>query len=367
MAKQKLNPTANVVSLPRRSLHRVQDLRAHGLLSATHNMAQLNELTERYAIAITPAMVDQMDKTDLAHDPVAKQFIPDVQELRILPEEYPDPIGDYKHTHLKALVHRHTDRVLLKPTLACAVYCRFCFRREMVGPHGDRVTNEDVDAAIDYIAEHSELREVILTGGDPLILSPNRLQSLMERLHAIPHLDWIRIHTRVPIVQPDKMTADLLQAIAGEKPVSFVLHINHVRELSAQAIAGIQRLHAAGYDLLSQSVLLRHINNTVYDLADLFTTLVKHHIKPYYLHHADLAGGTGHFRVSLDEGKELMNALRQRVSGLAVPHYVIDIPGGVTKIPVNSDYVQAIANQPGAYWLTAPDGQKYFYRDPAVI
>lgn len=366
MAEQGLNPTARVVTLPRRSLHRVQDLQEQGMLPVAQDHNQLVELTKRYAVAVTPAMLDQIDKGDLEHDPIARQFIPDTRELITLPEETVDPIGDYPHSPLKALVHRHRNRVLLKPTLACAVYCRFCFRREMIGPHGDTITAQDVDDALDYIAAHPDIKEVILTGGDPLVLGELRLRSIMQRLHAMPHLDWIRIHTRIPVVQPDKMTPAILKALDGPKPVTFALHINHVRELSAAAIDTLNRLHKAGHMMVSQSVLLRHVNDNVDALADLFHTLVKYQVKPYYLHHADLSAGTSHFRLSLETGMQLMRELRQRVSGLALPDYVIDIPGGVSKIPVNSDYVQKMEDQPGAYWLIAPNGQKYFYTDSAV-
>ena len=365
MAKQSL--VKNILPLPRRSLHRLSDLAEQGLLASGQNAHDLEQLTQRYAIAVTPTMLDQIDRTDPLNDPVARQFIPHTDELLIRPEEDTDPIGDYVHTPLKALVHRHPDRVLLKPTLACAVYCRFCFRREMIGPHGDKVTHEDIEQALDYIAAHTEIKEVILTGGDPLILSPVRLQSIMTRLHTIPHIDWIRIHTRVPVVQPDKITAELLTAMQGVKPVTIAQHINHARELSDSATAVLKQLHLAGHLLVSQSVLLRGINDDVDALAELFTTLLKHRVKPYYLHHADLAGGTGHFRVSLKTGMHLMRALRSRVSGLALPSYVLDIPGGIAKIPVNGDYVQEVNGRPGHYQLTAPDGQIYFYYDSAAI
>lgn len=373
MAEQSIkSPTVvagdNLLSMPRRSLHRIEALQEHGLISAETNTAQLRELTDRYAIAVTPAMLDQMDKTNLAHDPVALQFVPDIRELHILPEEETDPIGDYKHAPLKALVHRHTNRVLLKPTLACAVYCRFCFRREMIGPHGDTVTQQDVDDALDYIASHPEIKEVILTGGDPLLLSANRVQSMMQRLGAIDHLDWIRIHTRIPVVQPDKMTKEMQQALqSGGKPVAIALHINHVRELSDAAVQAITKLRSDGHMLLSQSVLLRHINDSADTLQELYVALVKHGVRPYYLHHADLTAGTSHFRVSLDAGIKIMKQLRKQASGLCVPDYVLDIPGGVCKIPVNGDHVQSVAGTPGSYRLTDFDGQTYLYRDPAVI
>ncbi|HEY1095627.1 MAG TPA: lysine-2,3-aminomutase-like protein [Alphaproteobacteria bacterium] len=356
---------SNLAHLPRRSLHRLADLQSSALLPDPHDKA-LVQLAERYTIAITPQMVDAIDTQNLATDPIARQFIPDARELRILPEEESDPIGDYKHSPVKGLVHRHPDRVLLKPTQACAVYCRFCFRREMVGPHGDTISASDIEEALAYIADHTEIKEVILTGGDPFVLSAVRLKDLLSRLYAMDHIKWIRVHTRVPVVQPDKIDAAFLQALKGPKPLVISLHINHVRELTDDAKYAIAQLNKQGHMLVSQSVLLKNINDNVTALADLMNGLMENHIKPYYLHHTDLTRGTSHFRVSLATGLSLMKQLRPLVSGLCMPDYVIDIPGGVAKIPVNSDHVQPIADQDHAYWLVAPDGTTYFYQDIAA-
>lgn len=356
---------SNLATLPRRAVHRISDLHDKGLLPENSSVTALETLTERYTVAITPEMIDAIhDPVDI--DPIARQFVPDIRELEILPIEEADPIGDYDHAPLKALVHRHPNRVLLKPTQACAVYCRFCFRREMVGPHGDAITNDDVDQAIDYIAAHEGINEVILTGGDPFVLSPARLENLLSRLSVIPHIRWIRAHTRVPVVQPEKIDALFLKALRVGKPVTISLHINHVRELTENARAAIDKLNRNGHMLVSQSVLLKGVNDNADALRDLMNGLVENNIKPYYLHHTDLARGTGHFRISLARGMELIRQLRPLISGLAMPDYVIDIPGGVSKIPVNSDFVEAIADQPHTYWLTAPNGQRYFYHDPAV-
>jgi lysine 2,3-aminomutase len=230
------------------------------------------------------------------------------------------------------VVHRYRDRVLLKPTLVCPVYCRFCFRREMVGPGAGQVlTADELDAALSYIEQHPEIWEVIVTGGDPLMLSPRRLEHITKRLAAIEHVQALRWHSRVPVADPARITSALVQAIAGGKTTWVVLHVNHPRELAPAAIAAAAKFIDAGVPVLSQSVLLKGVNNDVVTLAALMRALVAARIKPYYLHHMDLAPGSAHFRTSIAEGRALMTGLRRAVSGLAVPHYVLDIPGGFAK------------------------------------
>jgi lysine 2,3-aminomutase len=355
-----------LASLPRPTLRHIDDLRAQNLLHDAHDPQSLADLSARYTIAMTSHIADQIDRNNLMHDPVALQFVPDAQELQILPQEEGDPIGDYNHAPLKALVHRHPRRVLLKPTQICAVYCRFCFRRDMIGPQGDTITAQDVEDAVDYIRQHSEIHEVILTGGDPFVLSASRMEKLIKNLSDIPHLKWIRVHTRVPVVQPEKINEAFLKALNTHKKLIIAIHANHAREFTPEASRVLNALHQQGALLVSQSVLLKHINDNVESLADLMQCFMDHHIKPYYLHHTDLTRGTQHFRVSLKRGMELMNALRQRVSGLCMPHYVLDIPGGVSKIPIHSDYVRAVHGSDRHYNLHAPDGSIYPYEDLAA-
>lgn len=352
----------------KKTLRSAQELVDAGLMDSEHIDA-VNEMAKRYAIAMTPDMRDlakqghDLQGNDWKNDPIAKQFVPDLREMTILPQELPDPIGDYNHSPFKALVHRHKNRVLLKPTNVCAVYCRFCFRREMVGPEGDSISQSDVDAALDYIAEHSEISEVILTGGDPLMLSIRRLEPLMQRLHAIPHLRYIRFHTRIPVVAPAKISDEIVAILHGDKRVIMAIHANHAREFTADASAALNKLANKGIMLLGQSVLLKGINDNVSALADLCETMLDNHIKPYYLHHPDLTTGTSHFRMSFESGMALMDELRQRVSGIAVPQYTLDIPGGVSKIAITSANVMAVKDKPGHYVLRDIFGQMHEYAD----
>jgi lysine 2,3-aminomutase len=294
-------------------------------------MSDLAKVAARYAVAIPPAMAALIDKRD-PRDPIALQFRPDVRELLTAPEERADPIGDDAHSPVEGVVHRYPDRVLLKPVHVCPAYCRFCFRREMVGP-GKRPTlsRTALAAALAYIEAHPEIWEVILTGGDPFLLSPRRAREITVRLTAISHVKVIRWHTRVPAVDPARVTPALARALKCDKAVYVVLHANHAREMTPEARTACARLIDAGVPMLSQSVLLRGVNDNVEALEALMRAFVESRIKPYYLHHPDLAPGTAHFRLSVEEGQTLVRDLRDRASGLCQPAYVLDIPGGVSK------------------------------------
>ena len=320
------------------ALRSPDDLLRAGLV-APERLPALQAVAARYAVAVTPAMVELIDPAD-PHDPLARQFMPDPAELRVLPEERADPVGDDAHSPVKGVVHRYPDRVLLKATHTCAVYCRFCFRRETVGPDGaGTLTPEELDAAFAYIASNPQVWEVVLTGGDPLVLSPRRLADIMRRLEAVEHVRVVRLHTRVPCVDPARVTTELVAALRCEgRAVWVALHADHPRELTPAARAACARLVDAGVPLVSQSVLLRGVNDDPQTLAALMRAFVETRIKPYYLHHADLAPGTSHLRTTLDEGRALARAIRGEVSGLAQPTYVLDIPGGHGKVPVGPDH-----------------------------
>ena len=313
-------------------------------LIKSERLAALKNVASRYAVAITPAVIDLIDTAD-PHDPIALQFVPDERELESQPEERADPIGDDAHSPVPGVVHRYPDRVLLKVVNVCAVYCRFCFRREMVGPGRGALTGAALTAALDYIARTPQIWEVILTGGDPLLLPPRRLKEVMTRLAAIEHVKVIRLHSRIPVVAPELITPALLRALRSGKAVFMVLHVNHPRELSDEARAACACVIDAGIPMLSQSVLLRGINDDAETLGALMRALVECRVKPYYLHHADLASGTAHLRLSIVEGQALMRALHGRYSGLCQPHYVLDIPGGHGKSPIGPIYLSADGNQ----------------------
>lgn len=291
----------------------------------------------RYAVSITPTMRALIEQPD---DPIGLQFVPDPGELIVAPHESPDPIADDALSPIKGVVHRYPDRALLKPLLICPVYCRFCFRREHVGPDGGLLTEDELRAAYDWFAGQPTIREVILTGGDPLMLSPRRLASVVEALSAIPHIEILRVHTRVPTADPTRITDAATAALRTDKSMWLVLHANHAREFTPEAHAAIHRIQAEAIPVLGQSVLLRGVNDSAEALEALFRAMLTARVKPYYLHQLDPAPGTARFHVPIEEGRRLLAALRGRVTGLAWPTYVLDIPGGHGKVPIGPDYLE---------------------------
>jgi lysine 2,3-aminomutase len=310
----------------------------------SENLAALEAVAARYAVALPPALASLIDRHD-SLDPIARQFVPTEAELDHQPQELLDPIADDAHSPVEGIVHRYADRVLLKLTHVCAVYCRFCFRREMVGPDKpNALSAAALAAALDYIRSHPQIWEVILTGGDPLVLSARRLRAVMKNLAAIRHVKVVRIHTRVPIADPARITLDLVRAMQIKGKATYVaVHVNHARELAANARAACARMADAGIPLLAQSVLLAGVNDTPEALGELMRALVECRIKPYYLHHGDLAPGTSHLRTDIATGQDLVRGLRGRLSGLCQPTYVLDIPGGHGKSPIGPNYIERIA------------------------
>ncbi len=339
---------------PFRSLTTPAALAEAGLLTAG-DVPGLAGVAERYAIGITPALA----ALSTAHSAIARQFVPSRDELTASPAERADPIGDHTHSPVKGIVHRYPDRLLLMPTLSCAVYCRFCFRRESVGEAGV-LSNAEMTAALDYIRGARGVWEVILTGGDPLTLSARRLGEILAALDAMPHVKTIRIHTRVPVAAPERIDMALLEALtAVSKPVYVGIHCNHAAELTPDVRAACGRLAGAGIPLLAQTVLLKGVNDSVDALEVLFRALVEARVRPYYLHQLDLAPGTGHFRVPVAEGQRLVQALRGRLSGLALPTYILDIPGGAGKVPAGADYMSPEGD--GTFLVRDPNGATHAY------
>jgi lysine 2,3-aminomutase len=321
------------------TLRQPAELIDRGLAPASQ-LADLERVAARYAIAVTPDIAALID-TGNPDDPIARQFIPSPLELLQEAGERADPIGDDAHSPVAGIVHRYPDRVLFKLVHVCAVYCRFCFRREMVGPgKATALSDTAYREALDYIRAHSEIWEVILTGGDPLMLSPRRLAEIMADIAAIDHVKIIRFHTRVPVAAPGRVSAEMVRSLKVMGATTWVaVHANHPRELTADARAACARLVDAGIPLVSQSVLLRGVNDDAATLEALMRGFVECRIKPYYLHHGDLAPGTAHLRTTIEQGQELMRALRGNVSGLCQPDYVLDIPGGHGKAPIGPSYL----------------------------
>jgi len=327
----------------------------------------LDAVSARYAVALPGGLAALIDRND-QHDPIARQFVPDTAELDVQPEELSDPIGDDAHSPVEGVVHRYPDRVLLKLTHVCAVYCRFCFRREMVGPGKAKALSAAVLArAVDYIRGDRNIWEVILTGGDPLVLSARRLRAVMKELSTIEHVKVVRIHTRVPVAEPKRITPELVRTLKVKgKAVYVAVHVNHARELTKAARLGLARMADAGLPLLGQSVLLAGVNDTAQALGELMRACVECRIKPYYLHHGDLAPGTAHLRTDIATGQDLMRGLRGRLSGLCQPSYVLDIPGGLGKSPIGPNYLAREGTNGSAHYIVEDfNGGRHVYPPPA--
>lgn len=334
------------------ALTELDALEREGLTDPAERPA-LDTVAGEFRIRISPAMAG------VPSAGVRAQFVPDTRELRVVPEELADPIGDDAHRPVAGLTHRYSDRAILHATQTCEVYCRFCFRRETVGETGT-LAEAEFERVLDYLRATPAVREVILTGGDPLVLSARRLRAMLDRLEGLGTLDLVRFHTRVPVVAPGKVTDGLVAALDRALPVWMVVHTNHADEITTEAAAALRKLNRAGVPLLSQTVLLKGVNADAGTLEALFRKLILNRVKPYYLHHPDLAKGTGHFRVTLAEGQAIMADLRGRLSGIAQPLYVLDIPGGHGKVPVGPGYLA----RAGDHWVvTDPHGREHAYRD----
>lgn len=313
-------------------------LEKEGLIKSEDTSA-LAKVVENFSLSISDQMHQLIDKTN-PDDPIAMQFIPSVQELNIDARERMDPIGDDSHTTIKGIIHRYPDRCLLTPVRVCPVYCRFCFRREKIGADSETLSAAELDAAYAYIQDHPEIWEVILTGGDPLILKPITIKKIIKELCEIKHVEIIRIHTRIPVVESRRINPEMIAALKCNKPVYVVLHANHPKEFTREAMDACAALIDAGFPMLSQTTLIKNLNNQIDVLSELMRCFIKNRIKPYYLHHCDLARGTQHFRTSIAEGQQLMKQLRGRFSGMCQPVYVLDIPGGYGKVPIGPNYLQ---------------------------
>ncbi|MBT4769931.1 MAG: lysine-2,3-aminomutase-like protein [Rhodospirillaceae bacterium] len=353
-----------------KSLKSLADLAQAGLIGRAE-IDPLNTAAENFPIVIPPGLQARL-AAETPTGPLHRQFIPSADESVTGLGESPDPIGDQAFSPVKGIIHRYPDRVLLTPLTLCPVHCRYCFRRDSVGSPTDAMdgttdpaalTGQEMDTAFAYIRDNPSVWEVILSGGDPLMLSARRLGDILETLAAIPHVAVVRIHSRIPVITPERLTEEIIDLLGNREfpAIYMILHLNHADELTDESLEICRKLTAAGIVLLGQTVLLKGVNNDPDILADLFRQMVKNRIKPYYLHHCDMAQGTGHFRTTIAEGQNLMRALRGRLSGLCQPTYVLDIPGGHGKVPLTPDYLHQTGEDEG---LLVEDYQGGFHAYP---
>jgi lysine 2,3-aminomutase len=292
----------------------------------------------KLALAITPYFFNLIDAGD-ENCPVRRQVVPRVEETYTAPWEMSDPCGEDAHSPVPGLVHRYPDRVLFLVTDRCAAYCRYCTRSRMVSNAAGYDFHAEFDRQIEYVRQHPEIRDVLLSGGDPLLLGDEKLEFLLSRLRAIPHVEFLRIGTRIPIFLPQRVTPELCAMLRKYHPLFISIHSNHPRELTTEVREALGRLADAGVPLGNQAVLLRHVNDDPVVMRALVQKLLMCRVKPYYLYQCDLIAGSAHLRSSVRKGLEIMESLRGHTTGYAVPQYVIDAPGGGGKVPINPDYV----------------------------
>jgi len=320
--------------------------------------SSLPEVEDRFRTLVPRYYSNLIDQSD-PDDPIRKMAFPSTEELRSSAAALRDPIGDLARQAAPRLTHRYRDRALLHVTNLCPMYCRFCFRKNLMNERDENLYGGGFTEAFAYLAKHPEIEELILTGGDPWMLSDERLESLVDQIAAsAPGLKRLRFHSRMPVTLPSRITPELLRAI--QRPGKFltfvVTHFNHPRELSAEAKAGVAQLRGAGITVLNQSVLLKGVNNDAEILRELFCALGNEGVLPYYLHHCDLVAGAEHFRTSIEEGRKIWTELRGSLAGYLIPEYVLDTPGGWGKIPLGGNFVSDLGA--GEYSL-ARGGNSY--------
>ncbi len=300
--------------------------------------AGIDLIRDKLAFAVTPHFFNLIDPEDPGC-PIRRQVIPRAEETHTSPWEMADPCGEDSHMPTPGLVHRYPDRVLFLVTDRCASYCRYCTRSRVVSGVGEQELHTDFEEAFRYLETHTEIRDVLLSGGDALLLSDAKLERILARLHAIPHIQFLRIGSRVPIFLPQRITPELCAMLAKYHPLWMSIHVNHPRELTTEVRDALGRLANAGIPLGNQSVLLSGVNDSVPVMKELVHKLLMCRVRPYYLYQCDLIKGSAHLRSSVAKGIEIIEALRGHTSGYAVPQFVIDAPGGGGKVPVSPGYV----------------------------
>ncbi|HKO90762.1 MAG TPA: KamA family radical SAM protein [Polyangiaceae bacterium] len=345
------------------ALNRPEQLAAELQLSDSEARG-LAALEERgFPVSITPYYFGLIDRQD-TECPIRRQVVPRIEELELVPGDLADPLGEAEHEVAPNLISRYPDRALLFATDRCAVYCRFCTRSRLVGAGGGARPLARLAEAFAYLRQHPEITDVIISGGDPLVMGTERLVALVEELRSIPSVETLRLATRVPVVLPQRVTDELIQALRPHHPIWIMTHFNHPRELTPEAAEACVRLADGGFPVLNHTVLLRGVNDDAELLARLFRGLVRLRVRPYYLLQADPVQGTGHLRTPLQTGIDIMQRLQGRLSGIALPKLIVDTPGGLGKVPVGPDYV--VARTPGVTRFRTHRGVEVDYLDPPV-
>lgn len=324
---------------------------------------EINLCLEKFRMAITPYYSTIIDQDD-ANCPIKLQAVPSAKEMIIRKVDMIDPLGEEKDSPVGNIVHRYPDRILFLLTHKCSMYCRHCTRRRVVGEEEYSISKETLERAIEYIKSNSRIRDVLLSGGDPFVMTDAWLERILRKLREIPHVEIIRIGTRTPVVLPMRITDDLVNMLRKYHPIWINTHFNHPRELTGEAIKACEKIVDSGIPLGNQSVLLKGVNDNTEILKDLFLKLAKARVRPYYLYQCDVAQGIGHFRTKVETGIDIIKNLRGYISGYAVPTFVIDAPGGGGKIPVNPEYVISMAN--GKVKMRNYRGEVYCYPDEDI-
>jgi len=315
----------------------------------------------KLAMGITPHFFNLIDRDD-PECPIRRQVVPRMEETLEDPTEMADPCGEDSHMPVPGLVHRYPDRVLFLITDRCAAYCRYCTRSRVVSGAGEQELETDFEAAFQYLEEHTEVRDVLLSGGDALLFSDKKLEKILARLHAIPHIQYLRIGSRVPIFLPQRITPELCDMLKQFHPLFISIHTNHPKELTTEVRDALGRLADAGIPMGNQSVLLRGVNDDLETMKELVHKLIMCRVRPYYLYQCDLIQGSSHLRTSIATGIELIEGLRGHTSGYAIPQYVIDAPGGGGKVPINPDYI--VSQTAEKVVIRNYEGKIYEYPEP---
>jgi lysine 2,3-aminomutase len=342
---------------------RTVDALSKSMTLSSRQLFHIEKVSKVCPFKITPYYFHLIDQKK-PNCPIRKIAVPDEREMLVLPNEMTDPIGDTSHLNrhsLPSLVHRYPDRVLLFPTNQCGIYCRHCFRKWRRGDLPSSSSARNLSSAISYIKNHPDIKEVILSGGDPLTFQDENLFSLLSQLKEIAHIKVLRIHTRMPVVNPFRITNRLAEGLSRFRPIWLVTHFNHPKEMTETASNHISLLLERGIPLLNQTVLLKGVNTDADTLRELSWRLIEAGIQPYYLHHLDCVQGLSHFRVSIDEGMYLIRQLQGTLPGYAIPKYMLDIPGGHGKVPLQYPYLRK--NDSGSIVVESPKGEGVVYED----